>query len=256
VFAPLAVVSFSVSPSACFGGHPRAVQRPAVVACMAETPPEPAAAAGYVPDLKGAVQPLVQNSPQDEWTFRHGSGGSALASTRDIGGKVAMLQVQSTAAPPLSVEPSAPAPLAPALAASTPMPQPAASSNAPPEEWTFRHGAGGQALASTNFIDGSVAMMYAQPSAHTPPAVEIASAPPVSAPVAPTPPPSAALEPAIPAEVPMIGGCSGFSGSEMAQGSPQDHWKFRHGAGDQALGMSGDFRHGTPRTRTKEPYSA
>ena len=116
----------------------------------------------------------------------------------------------------------------------------------------FRHGAGSKALASTAAIDGSVAMITPQtgaPPANASPArASPARASP--APAAAEEPPQDAEESGAAAEV-VIGGTKG-----AAQGTSKKNWadpadEFRHGTGSRPLGMSGNFRHGTPKSRKR-----
>ena len=112
-------------------------------------------------------------------TFRYGAGGPSLAATRAIDGTVAMMHVPNAAAPPAmpGAEEAPPLPAAavmapPAASAATAPPAAATATTAPPEPVPvrgrvvptrsadeFRHGSGGQALASYPACDGSVAMV-------------------------------------------------------------------------------------------------
>ena len=110
--------------------------------------------------------------------FRYGAGGPSLAATRAIDGTVAMMHVPNAAAPPAmpdaqATQPPAAAVMAPpAASAATAPPAAATATTAPPEPVPvrgrvvptrsadeFRHGSGGQALASYPACDGSVAMV-------------------------------------------------------------------------------------------------
>lgn len=138
----------------------------------------------------------------------------------------------------------------PTRRASLSAPGPAASyvqtdAAAPTDKWAFRYGPGDHTGVNAHgmapAIDGSRAMI--RPHASAP----AAFGPPTSVPA------SAAMS------APILGGGAALSpAANRAPGerSPMDEWDFRHGVGpdgwnSHGVGMSGDFRHGTPASRAK-----
>lgn len=100
-----------------------------------------------------APRPSVHMNPS--WDFRHGVGGSALATEKAIDGTVAMRSSSAARAP---------------SAASAPQGTHVTDESrrrapGPVNEWDFRHGVGSSALAGKPAIDGSVAMRSSVASA-------------------------------------------------------------------------------------------
>lgn len=190
--------------------------------------PQPAETMAHTANFRGVV------SPTEQWQFQHSSqarASAALGATRDVDGSVATLQ-----------QPKSPTPLAAAdTTAMTRAPNGVVSQT---EAWAFKHGCGYGALGSTAAADGFVAMITQQPNA--PPARSSSSA-------LANPTPSAL---AAKSQSPSAGGASadqlviGGGSYGPQSGGPEEEWSFRHGVGGMALGHRGDFRHGTPATRS------
>eukprot|EP00617_Octactis_speculum_P004988 CAMPEP_0185791200 /NCGR_PEP_ID=MMETSP1174-20130828/158241_1 /TAXON_ID=35687 /ORGANISM="Dictyocha speculum, Strain CCMP1381" /LENGTH=219 /DNA_ID=CAMNT_0028486119 /DNA_START=57 /DNA_END=716 /DNA_ORIENTATION=+ len=106
----------------------------------------------------------------------------------------------------------------------------------------FRHGAGGDALASSAAMDGSRAMMV--------PEEAFEGGERASSAIAPYTPEKAYLQPVNDQSFRHGAGGEplGMTG-DFRHGTPSqwsvDDQSFRHGAGGEPLGMNGDFRHGT-----------
>ena len=236
----IAALSFSVTPTTC---GLRIVQR-SHVHCMAELANAPGAETGAPPaemapaeppaEVKGVVQPMKRSrwepDAQADNEFRHGAGDRPLAMSTFADGTSAMIVPTSTPAP-ASAPAIAPVAQGDELATATTLKPP------PMDDNEFRHGAGGKALAMTTAIDGSVAMIVptSAGSAATPAVTPAATSDAV---------PQSVEQPAASSfEQPTIGG-----GISPAVG-PMDDYAFRFGPGGQALGMGGNFRHGTPAAR-------
>ena len=116
----------------------------------------------------------------------------------------------------------------------------------------FRHGAGSKALASTAAIDGSVAMITPQtggPAASASPAPATPARASPAAGAAEEPPPDE--ESGAAAEVVIGGTKAAKQGTSNKQNWADPADEFRHGTGSRPLGMSGNFRHGTPKSRKR-----